>query len=570
MSNITGILDWLDETEEPLSSPKFQNDPFAMEKATEIHLRTGEYMVAPVDPGRYFSSSPEHTSTGPGDVDGNKSTISVDEADGEHFAQANVDQHTKEVAEQYRDADYHSGFIVERLHHSLNRGHLTIRNKDLSHRHKTLLTHDRSDFGNFQQVDGEINHKDDEAPFSPVSFQLTLEHLSIRNNDHPRSQSLSPPRNRQGNKKPFALSEADREDYAKRNAEIVETEEGSLKRSPCQSSLGRMRQLGIVSVTDTDRAHVNAVAYSKKAENPNVHHQQSSRVEADTMDTADGLPKDFPLQSRWDSVGKLGVVFPNDIFHSPLSMIAGAKMVGHLSPPKQEPWHIETKSYAPKLSKKVAFDLGSKPAQTSVEQATYGNVGTTDQANGPFRFQKPRLARACPDLPSGQLIHGNPFDLTPSDEETSSEHSFDESDDDIVELHEGPERQVTGHQAPLLPIPQTAHVEGTFGRDGDIQVPIFPHAHNTTRCRALSCPIKWKHEKGPYLHEGKLRVRDGNVFGASNPPPEIFDAYDRIRARKEKAEAGSKYYKLVTRFAEHHFALAEEWSVEKNGPGVYL
>ena len=53
-----------------------------------------------------------------------------------------------------------------------------------------------------------------------------------------------------------------------------------------------------------------------------------------------------------------------------------------------------------------------------------------------------------------------------------------------------------------------------------------PRAFIADQCLESSCPIRWAHAKGPYHHKGH---RNSNImtglFGHSNPPPEIWNAY---------------------------------------------
>lgn len=50
--------------------------------------------------------------------------------------------------------------------------------------------------------------------------------------------------------------------------------------------------------------------------------------------------------------------------------------------------------------------------------------------------------------------------------------------------------------------------------------------YNPNHCLEPSCPIKWAHAKGPYHHMGDRhnKIMTG-LFGHSNPPPEIWNAY---------------------------------------------
>ncbi|CAD6594428.1 MAG: hypothetical protein ASARMPRED_009436 [Alectoria sarmentosa] len=86
----------------------------------------------------------------------------------------------------------------------------------------------------------------------------------------------------------------------------------------------------------------------------------------------------------------------------------------------------------------------------------------------------------------------------------------------------------------------------------EIPIPIFPFPAGTSRCNNRNCPIKGRHEQGPYLHEGKLRTREGSMFGSSNPPPEIWFLYDRLREEHLQG-AGRKGFAPVELFAKFHF-----------------
>ena len=54
----------------------------------------------------------------------------------------------------------------------------------------------------------------------------------------------------------------------------------------------------------------------------------------------------------------------------------------------------------------------------------------------------------------------------------------------------------------------------------------IPRAFIPDQCFESSCPIRFAHAKGPYLHLGQRpnRIMTG-LFGRSNPPPEIWNAY---------------------------------------------
>ncbi|KAL9638574.1 MAG: hypothetical protein Q9164_001463 [Protoblastenia rupestris] len=99
----------------------------------------------------------------------------------------------------------------------------------------------------------------------------------------------------------------------------------------------------------------------------------------------------------------------------------------------------------------------------------------------------------------------------------------------------------------------------------EVPIPVFPYAHLTTRCRERDCPIWIQHEKGPYIHEGKLRMREGTIFGASNPPPRIWQAYDRIKVGKSVPKKDAL---LVSSFVKYHFGFSDKGDLEERGSPV--
>ena len=86
----------------------------------------------------------------------------------------------------------------------------------------------------------------------------------------------------------------------------------------------------------------------------------------------------------------------------------------------------------------------------------------------------------------------------------------------------------------------------------DIPIPVFPFPAGTSRCKNRDCPIKIPHEQGPYLHEGKLRTREGTIFGSSNPPPEIWFLYDRS-GNGDLPGVDDKPFAPVELFVRYHF-----------------
>ena len=86
----------------------------------------------------------------------------------------------------------------------------------------------------------------------------------------------------------------------------------------------------------------------------------------------------------------------------------------------------------------------------------------------------------------------------------------------------------------------------------DVSIPIFPFPAGTSCCKNRDCPIKIPHEQGPYLHEGKLRTREGSIFGSSNPPPEIWFLYDRS-GNGDLPGIDDKPFAPVELFVKYHF-----------------
>ena len=62
-----------------------------------------------------------------------------------------------------------------------------------------------------------------------------------------------------------------------------------------------------------------------------------------------------------------------------------------------------------------------------------------------------------------------------------------------------------------------------------------PRRFIADQCLESSCPIRWAHAKGPYHHQGRRNshILTG-LFGHSNPPPEIWNAYrNMIRVTRD-------------------------------------
>ncbi|KAL9071498.1 MAG: hypothetical protein Q9161_004215 [Pseudevernia consocians] len=109
--------------------------------------------------------------------------------------------------------------------------------------------------------------------------------------------------------------------------------------------------------------------------------------------------------------------------------------------------------------------------------------------------------------------------------------------------------QKTLSRAEIHEIPPASSIPEFF----EVPIPVFPFPAGTSRCTHRNCPIKSRHEKGPYLHKGKLRTRKGSIFGASNPPPEIWFLYDMSRNGNPRVQ-GEKACAPVELFVKFHFS----------------
>lgn len=83
------------------------------------------------------------------------------------------------------------------------------------------------------------------------------------------------------------------------------------------------------------------------------------------------------------------------------------------------------------------------------------------------------------------------------------------------------------------------------------------------QCLEPTCPIRWAHEKGPYYHMGQRhnKIMTG-LFGASNPPPAIWNAYrnmvhltsdGEVISPDGCPESKAEEHELVIAFAIFHF-----------------
>ena len=165
------------------------------------------------------------------------------------------------------------------------------------------------------------------------------------------------------------------------------------------------------------------------------------------------------------------------------------------------------------------------------------------------RQELPRLSIPQHCYRNPDLLNGTPFDLLSTDS-ASTRSSLR-----IPELE-----AKTISPKPSEKLFFTSTLSSSPMEIADVPIPVFPYAHLTTRCKERDCPIWIQHEKGPYIHEGKLRVREGTIFGASNPPPRIWEAYDRI---KTGTAVPKKDVALVNNFVRYHFGFSDQGDLDE-------
>ena len=201
------------------------------------------------------------------------------------------------------------------------------------------------------------------------------------------------------------------------------------------------------------------------------------------------------------------------------------------------------------------LDLDEPTPRTTpnLDDGTVGNVQVRTQ-----KRRRPDLRVMIPKTLAGDviLLHGNPFSLKSADSTLTRSSICAPSHGDV--MRKMPQGKLA-RNAELSRSTPSVNASITQIETANISIPIFPYAHLTTRCKSKDCPISGQHEKGPYLHEGKLRTRDGMIFGASNPPPEVWDAYDRLRHGISNAPEDVR---LVDGFKKFHFGFAQQESMQ--------
>ena len=209
-----------------------------------------------------------------------------------------------------------------------------------------------------------------------------------------------------------------------------------------------------------------------------------------------------------------------------------------------------------KLTSPRALSDGGSSASTTHTRSTWAadiNTSTTSASN--------EVGQYMPSTREVRLLSGNPFDLT---------HEEENDTESLTSIAIEPNEAFPHWRNHPSPSRRLVRVSGgptsiCGAISADVLVPIFPWLRGTTSCRRGDCPIKGKHEEGPYLHDGNLRTREGNMFGASNPPPDIYEAYDRLKLGTSTTQKDTK---KVLKFVKYHFGYTDPKDldfVEKRG-----
>ena len=208
------------------------------------------------------------------------------------------------------------------------------------------------------------------------------------------------------------------------------------------------------------------------------------------------------------------------------------------SPEKEEP-----KSMAAVFT--PSLDLTRTP--DAVTLGTASAVTLLETPVAPDSLPTPIIAVNKVRFSTESLRDGN-LDLSIFESDINNEPS--ESSDELTVSN--PSATVLAHATlPRVERPETS-TRSSIPEFFEVPIPIFPFPAGTTRCKHRDCPIKHRHEQGPYLHKGKLRTREGSIFGSSNPPPEVWFLYDM--SRNETFQGTSdKAFASVQLFVKYHF-----------------
>jgi len=145
-----------------------------------------------------------------------------------------------------------------------------------------------------------------------------------------------------------------------------------------------------------------------------------------------------------------------------------------------------------------------------------------------------------PDIRSelaSTLMHGA------SSEETSLQPS---------PTHEANPRNANRFSTPIpidsLVGPISATAASEFSRV-QVQSSVLPNAmRDNFLCHYATCPVTEMHCEGPYHYKGRLGDQDHAYFQGSNPPPSVWEAYDRV----VRGISSSEEDEMVTGFWAWH------------------
>lgn len=86
----------------------------------------------------------------------------------------------------------------------------------------------------------------------------------------------------------------------------------------------------------------------------------------------------------------------------------------------------------------------------------------------------------------------------------------------------------------------------------------FKHHISSSPCTHYLCPVGDEpHSEGLYLNEGRLAARPHNYFGASNPPPWLWEAYKKVEASEASEMDFVNLHYFITCHPPH-FELCQE------------
>lgn len=294
----------------------------------------------------------------------------------------------------------------------------------------------------------------------------------------------------------------------------------------------------------------------------------TSLHKADTSGGFSHLPLEHEMvasESIWDESGTSDELIEEQIVFSPVRSGRSSPVVGASTP---EEHSMNMSADQAQVDLNVSQDIGlEKVLPTSALLGPCSNLAGVSRSG--FASAETLVeTRVAPDTTSGPTVApkkesfsselrrkpNDSLSITESDigDELSKswEHSNKSKNPLNLTISTASSARVLAHSnLPRIVKPTTpASIPESF----DIPIPIFPFPAGTSRCKNRDCPIKIPHEQGPYLHEGKLRTREGSIFGSSNPPPEIWFLYDRS-GNGDLLGVDDKPFAPVELFVRYHF-----------------